>query len=194
MKVPFRKIWIAAIPCALLVVGYGSQCTNNNSIFVAMIITTIFLSAWSTQYAMAAGERPGRWIEYLFSLMYDIGFLLAIATLFSVLSLNHECLSDRSIVARTFGSISTLKFEIEKNLLANKPILAYELEYPLNFKHVVYLEVQKEGRILVVTENPSASIRLIPERSGNTINWKCRGSPKMLVPSHCSQPVKPTTR
>jgi len=82
-------------------------------------------------------------------------------------------------------SIEPLKGEISDSLLANKEIRPQELEHPANLANVAYLEVGKEGKILILTSEPTAGIRLIPTREERDITWRCHGRPEKLVPAEC---------
>lgn len=185
MRVPFRKLWIAAIPVSLIFIIFINPCSDKIGIAPTFIISTLFLSAWTTQYSIAAGEIQGKWYEYPFYFIYNLCFLFLVSVPFAIFTPASQCYTDRSYVANALSSISPLKQEISSSLMAKKEIKYQEFENPSMFENVEYLEVQKDGNIFVLTRAPHTSIRLTPERSGDAIKWLCHGRPTKFVPAVC---------
>ncbi|WP_420002017.1 pilin [Acinetobacter sp. LF10] len=185
MRLPFRKLWVAPIPTALLVFALLNQCSDNSHIFTALVISSIFLSAWTTQYSIAEGKCRSKWYEYPFSILYDGCFLIVIAAISLVFIPPYQCYNDRTKVSEALSSIAQLRSEISNSLIAKKEITQKELDNPSSFKNIAYLEVDRTGKILIITATPSVSIRLVPEYKDGAIEWQCHGRPEKFVPANC---------
>lgn len=185
MRVPFRKIWIYAIVAALIVLVFMNTCGDNSTLLTAMLTSALFLSLWSTQFAIASGRLPDRWHEYPLALAYDFSFLILFAFACALVFPTADCYSDRIRVSEALAAVSGVKTDVSEAILANKTIRPQVLDRPTQFKNLAYLEVESSGRILVVTETPSATVRLIPNRAGDRIKWECHGRPDKLVPANC---------
>jgi hypothetical protein len=73
----------------------------------------------------------------------------------------------------------------DNSLIAKKEITQKELDNPSSFKNIAYLEVDRTGKILIITATPSVSIRLVPEYKDGAIEWQCHGRPEKFVPANC---------
>ena len=98
--------------------------------------------------------------------------------------------SSRIDIARLLGELKPLQQQIEKGLYENnlqEQGIESTNEYRnlLKNTHIDYLEVSKNGRILVKASPHGEILIMIPKHLGNSIVWKCLGGSNKDVPVAC---------
>ena len=98
--------------------------------------------------------------------------------------------SSRIDIARLLGELKPLQQQIEKGLYENnlqEQGIESTNEYRdlLKSTHIDYLEVSKNGRILVKASPHGEILIMIPKHLGNSIVWKCLGGSNKDVPVAC---------
>lgn len=109
-------------------------------------------------------------------------FLLAFF-LFVVAVLSYSDYTARSQTAGWFKFITNTKTTLEKSLLANEAIKAYDFSNE-DFKIKRGL-VQSNGTIIMQGGLDNQVIVLIPTIQNNTVKWSCIGGSKEAVPFAC---------
>lgn len=184
MKIPFKRWWIALFPCLILTYAMLDACTPHNTPLSIFLVTTTLLSLWATHYEILVGNLTNKWWFFPAYLIYDYLNLVPFAFILALFIPLYSCVADRIRVAQTLSYTDDIKKQIAKKLIDRIEIIPTEYQNP-NLPNIEYLEIRADGRILLVTQNPSTVIRWIPKLTAQHVKWQCTGQPAKKVPAEC---------
>lgn len=98
--------------------------------------------------------------------------------------------SSRIDIARLLGELKPLQQQIEKGLYKNN-LQEQDIESTNEYRdllkntHIDYLDVSKDGKLLVKASPHGEILIMIPKHLGNSIVWKCLGGSNKDVPVAC---------